>query len=435
MYARLRPKLGKSTLVPALSFAGFLLVSAGAEAQSLPQGWEVRGDNQGALFSPQQPGAGELMEIWIAPPTALTNRASLADQLSVVRKQTGATQGSNCQPVGMLSSGAASQICENGSSVLQYMLLPPDRTGLTQLVRIRLAGNNTLTRYQDGMQKIIALAMNGDAQRVLTRYGKSERQIERERIAKAIRTEPGQGVQARDIADFFVAWEDRPVPGSTMNEVVHTAYLMFKDGTAYEELDIPPDEFNASVSRQLQPDRWGQWRRSGSAYEVLDANGEWKELKGWQALPAREDERLNGSYSRMSGSGTIYTGVSTSSTSWRFTPDGRFETSNYSTSGTGSMQAANGFNSSSSTLSNGQGTSSTTGVLASGSNDRNADPVVAGGDTTRRNDGSANTGRYRLSGWVMEILRDNGVYERLLISFPNAKRDAIDIEGQSYRVD
>ncbi|MCK9549245.1 hypothetical protein [Aquamicrobium sp.] len=417
-----------------IALLALFLSASAAYSQSLPDGWSVQGENEGASFAPERMNQGERLEIWIAPPQRLTNGGSLQSQLPLIRQQVGATGGNNCQQPAMISSGAAAQICEQSNAVVQYLLLPPRRGDTTaQLVRIVVAGNEVLTRYQAGIQQTMNIAMRGEAEKVLRRYGKSEQQLERERIAQAIRTAPGQGVSSRDIRDFFVAWEDRPIAGSTMRQVVHTAYLMFNDGTAYEDLDFPPDQFNAAASRQLQPQQWVTWRRDGDGYAVREVKGDWKKLQGWQALPARDDERLNGTYSRSSGSGDIYAGVSTSSSSWTFYSDGRFETSSYGTTGTGSMQAANGFSSSSSTLSNADGTRSSTGISTTGTNDPNANPVVSGGIVGRTGDGGANRGRYRLNGWVMEILRDNGQYERLLISFQSASRDVIDVDGRPFR--
>lgn len=411
-----------------------VLATTPAPAQSLPDGWMVREQNKGALFSPEQLNPGERLEVWVAPPRHFTGTADPVRLLPVIRDGVHATEGSNCQPPSLMSSGAASQICELGDTVLQYMLLPPGGSNMAQLVRIRLAGNGVLDRYQPGIQQTISLAIAGDAERVLTRYGKSEQQLERERVAAAIRTAPGEGVRADTIIDVFVAWEDRPVAGSTMRQVVHTAYLLLRDGTAYEDLDFPPDELNVTASRRLQPDRWLEWRRAGGGYAVRSPSGDWVELDGWQALPARPDERLDGAYQRSAGSGDPATGVSTSSTTWRFYPDGRFETTSYSTTGAGTLQAANGFSTGSSTLSNGDGTKTTTSISATGSNDPNTTPVAAGGIGDRRDDGAAHTGRYRLDGWVLEILRDNGVYERRLISFESPDRKAIDIDGVPFRL-
>lgn len=409
------------------------LFSGAAAAQSLPQGWTVQGDNQGALFAPERLKPGEGLDIWVAPPSPMTGR-SLVAQLPAVREKAGATQGDDCQDPVLLSSGAASQICALGGSVVQYMLLPPDESGDVRLVRIRLAGEGVLSRYQDGMAAIIKLAMQGEAESLLERYGMSEQQLERDRIARAIHAAPGQGVPDADIAGLFVAWEDRPIPGSTMRQVVHTTYLLLKDGTAYEGLDFPPDEFDAEASRRLQPDLWLDWRRKGDGYEMRGEDGAWTDLQGWQALPAEPGERLDGAYSRSTGSGDLSSGVSTSSSTWLFYPDGRFETTSYATTGTGTLQADNGFSSTSSTLSNAEGTQTTTGGSATGTSDPNATPVIAGGTQTQTDDGPAHTGRYRLDGWVMEISRDNGVTERFLISFQDDKRDVIDIDGQPYRL-
>jgi hypothetical protein len=60
--------------------------------------------------------------------------------------------------------------------------------------------------------------------------------------------------------------------------------------------------------------------------------------------------------------------------------------------------------------------------------------VVVAGSNQSSNDGSANTGRYRIKGWVLDIQRDNGQVERRLLTFPNnSGREWMDMNGLPYR--
>ena len=77
-----------------------------------------------------------------------------------------------------------------------------------------------------------------------------------------------------------------------------TVYLLFKDGSAYEDLELAPEDFDAEASRRLQPKRWVRWRKSGADWQVMSAGGtQWRKLKAWPAVPGKPDERLKGVFS------------------------------------------------------------------------------------------------------------------------------------------
>lgn len=430
-----------SGLLPSVPVLLGLLIGVGtAYAQSLPAGWSARGENRGVTFSPKDIGAGEVFEVWVAPRSQLQPGVNLQSQLSRIRQQAGATQGSNCGLVQLQSSGTVEQMCSADGAALQYMLMPVREGNEAQLVRLRAKGGDALARHLDGFKKTLNIALQGNASALLRGGGTSETPVgysapikspapkDYKAIAKAIRANPGQGVADRQIDGIYVTWENAPIYGSGMSQIQHTTWLLLTDGTAYRGLKFPPDELNVDASRQLQPKYWTQWRGGGGRYEVRANGGAWKPLKGgWLVKPASDGTRLNGSWKNYNMSGSTFTGLNTSTSAWTFFPDGRFEISGYTTAGTGSLQATNGHVSGATGISNSRG--SRTSTFVSGERDSDSGPIAAGGVNRRSNNGAANTGRYRIKGWVMELQRDNGLVERRLVTFPG---DGVDMNGLAY---
>ena len=397
-----------------------------ARAAGVPDGWKVYRANHGVVFAPVRMNPGETLEIWVAAEWSekIQRGATWASQLPQIRQKAGAMGDEKCQPP-KVESGMTTQTCVAGEEVAQYMLLPMGIGGnYARLLRLRVAGAGVMDRYKSGLQQAMDIVRRDNIKNVLNGQ---ERQ-ERARAAQAIRTPPGQGVQDGDIAAVYVTSQG----GS---RVEHTTWLLLKDGTGYQN-EIPPDELNVRVSRQLQPERWVQWRKPwlGGDYEIRGpSDSDWRPLsKGWIAQPGRPGERLNGVYEHIDSSGSAAGYFHMETITWYFSGDGTFKASFDSHGGT----TGTTFSSIAKAHADWTGSSSSSNSLTPATSNNPAAPgsvsVTAGG--TRRNvdDGSSRRGRYRFKGWVLELERDDGQTERHFVTFRGDQRHTMDIGGRWF---
>jgi len=408
-------------------------------AEGLPDGWTVRRENQGASFAPIQMNPGEKLEIWIADDWfEVLQDVSPQTRLLQIRQQAGAMEGDECQPPVPTQDGLAIQECTTSDSVLQYMLLPAGSGGyFVRLLCMRVKGDGVLARYQDGVRQTMRIAMDHNQAKTLL---ERQEQLEHDYAARAIRTAPGQGVPDDDIAAVFVNAQVVQNPGETVKRDLHITWLLLKDGTGYQN-EIPPDELNVSVSRQLEPRRWIQWRKaqSGNGYEMRGPDdGGWRSLpdgedgtdgKGWIAQPARPGERLNGIYERTDGWGN-QDNLRTLKTTWHFSGDGTFDLSLSGYQGILQTGGGTSFTYVSTTGSDPQGTHTATGTSNSntpiGATSPGGISVNSNGNT---DDGARYRGRYQFKGWVLEAERDDGQLDRHFVTFQSNGRTVIDIDS------
>ncbi len=226
-------------------------------------------------------------------------------------------------------------------------------------------------------------------------------------------TAPGKGVQMAQIAavvnDYVVNFD-----GMSSN-IVNEVYLLLRDGTIYNQLPVPPDQFDAAKSRQKEPARWGKWRAKGAGYEVSWNGKPYQTLPGDKVIPAPAGTKLNArfgavrSYSYGFGGSYSYWGAS-------FTPDGRFRKDNRGGSSTN--------------------TAGIEGVpTVTSGYDEGGSAVVGQADgvgiasVKKRNPNGDREGDYSLSGYTMTLRFDNGEIARIPFFFRRADRKAILFEG------
>jgi hypothetical protein len=244
-------------------------------------------------------------------------------------------------------------------------------------------------------------------------------QVEAERI----RTAPGKGVSTGDV--HGVLYHGRGATGSnglfTFKEDVT---VLLRDGWAYSRIDVPPSDLNLKASRELEPQRWGQWRRAGGGFEIRwqddhgRAKGDWRKAEGRLVEPWPSGTRLAGVYTSAAFHGSIALGGMYVKNTHVFAKDGTYEDSRFSQAGSGSMAATNGFSSQATSHSNKTGTTSVAGTTAStdssGAMTSSGTPSMAVTSRSNRDDGSQHRGRYTIDGYTLEIRRDNGQVDRLL---------------------
>ncbi|WP_041598336.1 hypothetical protein [Hahella chejuensis] len=209
-------------------------------------------------------------------------------------------------------------------------------------------------------------------------------------------------------------------------KVDNFVYLLFKDGSAYKRLTVPPEDFDIAKARKENPKNWGVWKKNGDGYRVK-VGGDWRELKHSDLLePARIGERLNRYIYIMNAYGMA--GISSTSSvytnSWTFLGSGRFTKGSSSLHGSGGAASA----------------LTGTSVYASSKSDEHGDSSVAGGmapgvvtSTTRENnDGAKNRGAYQLNGYAMNLSFDNGEKQRMLFGFCHGDRTDPFLGGTQY---
>ena len=148
-------------------------------------------------------------------------------------------------------------------------------------------------------------------------------------------TAPGKGLQA---AQIHAVYHSLKVVSGGMGGAVsqNSVYVLLKDGTIYDGLPVPPDQFDASTARRREPERWGRWKTANGKVLVAwpDAPGKWSPLVGVPARPGGATTRLEGRY----GTGSSFVGIGASSWAlWgvtfkgnRFVKDSRGGSGNYS---------------------------------------------------------------------------------------------------------
>lgn len=429
--------------------AAMALWTASATAQGLPSNWSSRPYEGGTLYEPRDLPAGSAFSLWAPPPSNVGGAGHLQAfhqaRRDGLRGLDVSGMSPNCEDAAVSSQGAITQNCRvSGGGKppfnIQFFMLPV-RNGQAQWYRVVAAGDpQLLERYKDDFRTVLDVAVKAPPAQAATAQAArpaekpapraaSKAQDEREAIERAVRAEPGQGLKPNEYETILYSWQQ--VYRVTGLQFEQTVYLLMKDGSAYEGLELAPEDFNAKASRQLQPRHWVQWRKSGKTYQVRSADGkEWRSLQAWPAVPGRRDERLSKTYTNHWYQSMGGLGGSAATSSYAFMADGRFEQHGHSIHGTGVMQANNGFNASTSTTYSRKGTSTST-TVSGGALDPMDSPAVAGGSHASRNNGAAHTGRYRIDGWRIEIQRDNGQVDRKLFLFTSEKRDSLMI-GDTY---
>lgn len=243
---------------------------------------------------------------------------------------------------------------------------------------------------------------------------------------------PGQGVAEKELAGVVLHGYADYSNGSQWREEVR---FLLRDGTAYDRTEMPPDQLLARQSRRLEPQHWLRWRARGAHYEFQAQDdqgapsGDWTAGEHRAMRPWAPGTRLDGRYSRSAFYGSLFTGGTSSTRGIRFMPDGRFERSYHSLSGSGSMAAIQG-----------------TAIYGSASGDGKGSHSVAGGTvgtglgsvttTTaprQQDDGASRRGQYTLSGYTALLRYDDGHEERLL-SFP-VRDGSVYLGDASYSID
>ena len=213
-------------------------------------------------------------------------------------------------------------------------------------------------------------------------------------------TAPGAGVRSADIEAVFYEWEQvYEIGGLQMKERLH---LLLKDGTVHYGLPVPPQDLDVPLSRRLEPEAWGRWRRAGTGYAFAwpRAPGAYRAAQGNVALPARTGATLAGRFENSSSFEIPGGAGAWNKVAWTFGADGRFTRERW-----GGAGMASGAGDTRVVTASVYDDSSSVGAASSS--------VGSAGSTRRRADAGDRRGTYQLEGYTLTLRYENGTVERL----------------------
>ncbi|WP_342235869.1 hypothetical protein [Inquilinus sp. OTU3971] len=205
--------------------------------------------------------------------------------------------------------------------------------------------------------------------------------------------------------------------GGTFTDRNEESFLLLKDGTAYRyEFDYPPTDLDADQVRRRAPQDWSRWERPGDKYVMTAAAGEKADLPSFTVLkPFPPDARLDRSYYYLN----VFQGGVTRRIDLVFRPDGTFERHQ---GGSFFMQSMAG------TGPDGGSVGVAGGGFAAVTNENGFSAMGA----LKSRDSA---GRYRLDGYTLQLMADDGTVTRLRIGVPGddlVAPDTLNIGGTSY---
>ncbi|MGK9237000.1 hypothetical protein KXS07_35155 [Inquilinus limosus] len=205
--------------------------------------------------------------------------------------------------------------------------------------------------------------------------------------------------------------------GGTFTDRNEETFLLLKDGTAYRyEFEYPPTDLDADQVRRRAPQDWSRWERRGEKYVMTAAAGAEADWSGFTVLkPFPPDTRLDRSYYYLN----VSQGGVTTRIDLRFRADGTFERHQ---GGSFFMQSPVGTGPDGGSV----------GVTSGGMGAVMTENGFSVGGALKSRD---TAGRYRLDGYTLQLMADDGTVTRLRIGVPGddvAAPDTLNIGGSSY---
>lgn len=135
----------------------------------------------------------------------------------------------------------------------------------------------------------------------------------------------GQGLKDSEILGIYTTRSSGIGVGG-MVIITFPPYLFLKDGTVYNDPSWAPGSFNATLSRQLEPQKWGKWTRQGQNFQIRWSDGESEIFEVQDAIkPVVAGLKLSGTYASLSGGGNTALGgdvMVAGGGEYTFRPDG-----------------------------------------------------------------------------------------------------------------
>jgi len=384
---------------------------AALSAPPAPAGWEMQTGGAATRYTPSDVPPGDVFTVTLGPSAALgpdSLRQWLLDQIEAAGPGIGSrisTGDIQSQLDGsLLTCVCAFRLASGAQRVVAFSAIR-QRGGQARLAWIESSPKRAVfQRYmKDATRLLLALTAtendNGETAASPPRPhtpspASTPSSSELRRLSYT--TTPGAGVPPSQIAGIFSHNPTQFGVGGFVY-VVPEPLLALKDGTYYEDLDVPPSAFNAAVARRARPKAWGWWRRTGNTYQIQNRKGAWEDARWFGPLSGgAPGQKLSGTYSHLGGGGNTAYGGGTMiavSRSLTFFPDGHFQ---------GSHSAS---------VSSHEPTSDV-GVVA-GSN-------------------GANGGTYRIDGYTLELRFGDGTTDRRSFVFMDDTKKALYLNGVAY---
>ncbi|WP_235692741.1 hypothetical protein [Deinococcus aquaedulcis] len=153
----------------------------------------------------------------------------------------------------------------------------------------------------------------------------------------------GKGLKDSEVLGVYTT-QSSGIGVGGMVIITYPPYLFLKDGTVYNDPYWAPGSFNARLSRELEPQKWGKWTSQGQNFQIRWGDGETETFEVQDALkPAPAGLKLSGAYASLGGGGNTALGgdvmVAAGST-YTFRPDGTFTGGRFAGASTSNMAAS-----------------------------------------------------------------------------------------------
>lgn len=333
----------------------FASVPCFAQEDAMPSGWNTERVGDNIVLTPRDLPDGATFTLKIEPPFTLKTgepKSWLAARVTREVESLGTTTDTagavplNVPDLSIFSLVRTIQLSSGGQQLLTgFLARRPDG----QYVYVRTASSPqeaVYKRYLPGaLRGIMALARDGKGvgTKAAKTPGKKTPAKRRRPKGSTAYTRIGAGVKTSAIAGIYMRLAPQMGYGGMMT-MDYVPAVVFKDGTFYEDFDVPLADFDVAAARRERPNAWGKWRKQGGVTQVLSEKRGWEKEEWLGPFPgAKPGETLSGRYFSFSGGGNTAMGGGTAygvESDIRFSRDGRFTTGRATTlsSGTADVQ-------------------------------------------------------------------------------------------------
>ncbi|MBC8140401.1 MAG: hypothetical protein H7Y38_03055 [Armatimonadetes bacterium] len=321
--------------------AALLLAPLCSHAQSM-EGWKITKTGMSLIATPANLGAGEVFTMTVEPPINLLGKdpkewlaARAAEEAGTLGTVTDATP---VAPLGEPGRGAwllvrTVKLPTGGERLLGYFLAP--RTDGT-IMFARILSSPEPAIYKKYLPEVIRSFLSAAAKDKSPSTSSGERPVAkttkrkpRNKSSSENYTKVGIGANRKDVAGIYL----RLAPQMGFGGMIMMNYqptVMFKDGTYYEDYDVPLPDFDRQAARVARPTAWGKWRKQGGMFQEYDSKDGWEKAEWLGPVPGgKPGEKLTGRYTSFTGGGDTAMGGGNAygvSGGMVFSPDGRFTT-------------------------------------------------------------------------------------------------------------
>jgi hypothetical protein len=241
-------------------------------------------------------------------------------------------------------------------------------------------------------------------------------------------TQPLEGSRGVDSARIAAILHEGRGTSTPMGfRYIESVDLLLTDGTMYDMLKVPPEDFDVELSRKNEPQYWHHWHKQGESYYRQDARtDQWTKIDGDLVKPLEQGSTLSRALANRNYNSAGISAGSSSSARLTLYPDGRYDRSSTVVHSGGNL--SQGTSSATSTQDK-YGTRSSTSSVGAGRS-------VVVNSRSQSTDGTGMTGTYRVSGYTLELRSTDGRIQHLLAFYPfpnaNPPNHSIYIDGASY---